>query len=219
MFWSSHCFSAHFNSLFLLSLSHSLFLSLLPPPLHSCTTADTHILSVSLLTLCFLSFPLNVFVAPIFMRWRLYSSSFYRLFFSFTLFILHLHTPSFLIIFSLFPFVLILSHPFISSLLLVFILVSSPLHCLLFFLLLFLQWKLRHFTVSERVNVMSSVSRRVTSWRWVWVCMCVHAIVHCEHLDETIRIIPLQKILDQWVQECSRIYFRLDICVNRWWFM
>lgn len=186
--WCSDLDTAFLLSLifsFFFSLTH--FLSLSFPLRCTAVLADTHILSVSLSTLCFLSFSLNVFVAPVFLRWRLYSSSFYRLFFSFTLSILHLHTPSSILFNHFFPSFSIGAHPFpsffFSFLFLVFILVSSPLHCLLFSLLFFLQWRLRLFTVSERVNVMNSVSRRVTSWRWVWVCMCVcvHAIVHCEH--------------------------------------
>lgn len=113
------------------------------------------------------------------MRWRLYSSSFYRLFFSFTLFILHLHTPSFLIIIFFISFHLCSSFPIPSSLpsFLVFILVSSPLPVIF-------------SSVPSPMEAEALYSFRASecdelSFQKGDILKVSLGVVHCEHLDET----------------------------------
>lgn len=96
-----------------LALSLSLSPSSSSPTVHSCTTTDTLFLSDSLSSLCLLSFPLSVLLLQFFCA-EGYSSFFYKLFVSFTISIIHLHTPSFLIIFFTISLITICTCPFPS---------------------------------------------------------------------------------------------------------
>ncbi len=105
------CFSLSLS--LALSLSLSLSLILLIPSVHSCTT-QTHFFSQILYHHCGSSVFHSVFLLLQFFCAEGYSSFFYKLFLSFTISIIHLHTPSFLIIFFAILFIIICTCPFPS---------------------------------------------------------------------------------------------------------